>query len=377
MSDDDKLNLFVDFIILFVPGGGKFTNDIIMRMMPNWVKRRGIKMVGDYLKPKAEELRRMKNANRKKYANTANTSPKQAAKNNKQLAKANKKLDSEYQAIGRQLAAEKLKDKAYTLVGGIAALPLAYTYYGKLDELDKQYTAHKNGDTSTEIFGSMSPTEAYSEYTKLRNKYIGELSIGITAALSRTPVAKLASGFTNLVGKAPLVGGIIKLPLAIAGRVAKVGGPALAVLMQTESGQKFLSNSIVEVITRGVGSLTSATVNLLAIALDTALGAAGIDSNIQGAVGGQKPPPGVGQSGSPSNFYGDPDPYGLTVYQDKKNPNIKYIGGQQITTPDGFIKNNIPATLRDIAEKAKALGRPNPLDQLKYNPNLVYSNSKY
>lgn len=367
MSDDDKLKLFVDFIILFVPGGGRFANATIMRLMPDWLKRKGIKMVGDHLKTKAEELRKMKNANRKKYADKPGTSPAQSAKNQKQLSKANKKLDSEYQAVGKQLAAEKLKDVAYTVVGGLALLPLTYTYYGKLDELDKQYTAHKGGDTTTELFGTMDASAAYKQYSALRNKYIGELTIGVAAALSRTPVMKLAEGFTKLVGKTPLVGGIIKLPLALATRVAKVGGPALAVLMQTDEGQKFLSNAIVEVITRGVGALTATTVNLLAKALDAALGAVGINTNFGQATAAQKPPPGTDTSAQNKS-----DIYGLSIHSDPKNPNIKYIGGQQVTTPDGYLKNNIANVLKVIRDKARDLKVSNPIDQLKQNPSLQY-----
>lgn len=367
MSDDDKLTLFFTLIGLFVPGGGKFTNDMLMRFMPAWVKRRGIKMVGDHLKTKAVELRKMKNANRRKYASTSATSPRQAAKNQKTLAKKNKKLDSEYQAIGRQLAAEKLKDKAYTLVGGLAVLPLAYTYYGKLDELDKQYAAHKSGDRATELFGNMDDATAWKEYQNLRNKYIGELTVGVTAALSRTPVTKLIDGFGTLVGKVPMVGGIVKLGTRLATRLARVGGPALAVLMQTDEGQKFLSNSIVEVITRGVGSLSAGTLNLLALGIDKALGAAGIKSNVQGAVQGQAPSPnaGVQTTSELEKKYNKPGtPRELYVSFDPRNPKIISVGGIKITGADGFLSPGVENHLNEIEKLAKTLNHPNPLPAL-------------
>jgi len=368
MTEDEKIRLFVDFIIMFVPGGGRFTNEVIMRILPDAVKRRGAKMVGDKLTPMAHELRKMKNANRKKYADKPGTSAAQSAKNQKSLTKANKKLDSQYSAVGKQLAAEKLKDGAYNIIGGIAVLPLAYLYYGKLDELDTQYQAHKGGDTTTAIFGQMTADAAFAEYNKLRNKYIGELTIGVTSALSRSPVAKLAEAFTKIVGKTPLVGGLIKLPLVLATRVAKVGGPALAIMMQTEQGQKFLSNTVVEFITRGVGAITNATVNLLTSALDAALGAAGIDSNLNKFTKGQDPSPEVGKAASGEAGRASR----LAITSDPKNPNIKYISGQQVTDADGFLKNNIPNVLRNIGDTASGLGIPNPVQQLKKNPSLSY-----
>lgn len=361
MSEDDKVKLFIELIIMFVPGGGRFANATIMKFLPAWAKRRGAKIVGDKLLPMAKELRAMKNANRKKYATSPSTSPAKAAKNQKELGKANRKLDATYQAAGKQIAAEKLKDVAYTVVGGLALLPLSYTYYGKLDDLDKQYTAHKNGDTATELFGNMDANAAYQEYSKLRAKYIGELTLGVAAAISRTPVGKLVDNFTKITS----VGGLIKLPLTLANKIAKMGGPALAVMMQTEAGQKFLSSSIVEAITRGVGYVSNATINLLALAVDSALGAVGIKSNLQKATAAQAAPPGVDtvQKG---------DIYGLEIKTDPKNPNIKYISGQQVTDQDGYLRNNIPNVIDNITTKAKGLGMPNPLDQIKKNPNLQY-----
>lgn len=359
MSEDDKISLFIEFVMLFVPGGGKFTNAVLMKILPDWVKKKGAKMVGDHLLTKAKDLRALKNANRKTLAGDP-----------KKLAKVNAKLDAQYQAVGKQLAAEKLKDVAYNVVGGLALLPMVYTYYGKLDELDKQYAAHKAGDKTTAIFKDMDPKAAWDEYNKLRNKYIGELTIGVTAALSRSPVTKLTEGFTSLVGKLPLVGGLIKLPLALANRVAKVGGPALAVLMQTDEGQKFLSNGIVEVITRGVGSLTSATLDLLTKALDAALGAVGIDANTNQSVKGQEPSPDAVKDGPGRT---KAEIVGLTIKSDPKNPKIKTIGGSPVTGPDGFLLNNIANTVQNIKDKASGLGMPNPLDQIPRNPNLQYS----
>lgn len=360
MSEDEQTRLFVDFIILFVPGGGSFANATIMKILPAWVKQRGAKMVRDKLVPLAYDLRKMKNDNRKKYADRLGTSPSQAAKNQKALKKANKKADSDYRAAGKQLAAEKLKDVAYPVIGILAAMPLVYTYYGKLDELDKQYSAHKEGDTTTEIFGDMDHTQAWKTYNDLRNKYIGELTIGIGAALARTPIGKKVEAFSKLIP-------IIKWPAAIGARLLKIGGPALTVLMQTEQGQQFLSNAVVEMITKGVGALTSGTINILAQGLDIALGAVGVDSNLQQYTKPQAPHPSATVSRQDRL-----DIYGLKIYANKSNPNIKYIGGQQVTGPDGYLKNNIPNIVKNIANRAKGAGVANPLDQIQKNPNLTY-----
>jgi hypothetical protein len=371
MSDDDKLGLFINFIILFVPGGGKFTNAVLMKMLPDRVKRRGIKMVGDFLKPKAEELRKMKNLNRKNAAATRSTDPVQAAKGQKDLLKQNKKLDSQYQAIGKQLAAEKLKNVAYTVVGSVAALPLAYTYYGKLDELDQQYTAHKGGDKTTALFGEMDDNQAWEQYQSLRNKYIGELTIGITAALSRTPIVKKLDAFNKIVGKVTgavggkIVGGLFKLPIGVVTKLAKVGGPALTILMQTEEGQKFLSNTIIELITKGVGALTSGTINFLAAAIDKALASVGVDSNIKGAVQGQPPSPNVQNTDELEKKYNKPNtPRDLYVTFDPKNNKVIYMGGIKMTDEQGFLVPGTEQRVNNLDVLAKRLGHPNPIQTL-------------
>jgi hypothetical protein len=360
MSEEDLTSFFIDLIILLVPGAGRFTNAMLMKILPAWVKRQGAKMVGEHLKTKAAELRKMKNDNRKKYANTAATPPKQAAKKNKKLTKANKKLDAEYQAVGKQLAAEKLKGVAYTVIGTIGVVPLVYTYYGKLDELDKQYTAHKGGDRTTEIFGTMNDTEAYNHYMKTRNKYIGELTVGVLGAISALPIANRAKSFKELIGP----GGLMKLPLKI---MRRLGGPAIPLLMQTEQGQKFLSSTIVGGITGALGSITNMLVNLLAQGLDLVLGMVGIDSNVQGAVKPQEPAPGASKGQDPLDIYG------LKLYSDPKDPNKKFVRGQLVTTPNGFLRNDIKTLAKMIKDDATTFKVPNPLDQIQKDPNLQYS----
>lgn len=357
MDDEKKLSLFVDFVVLFVPGGGRFANAAIMRMLPDWAKTRAIKLITEFLKEKGPELRKIRDLNRKKYG-----------ANPKKLAQKNKKTTAQYQAAGKQLAAEKLKDQVYTVVGGLALLPLAYEYYGKLDELDQQYSAHKSGDRSTELFANMDDTAAYKEYQKLRTKYIGELTIGITAALSRTPVVKKLDAFNRFIGKLAgggLVGGLLKLPIGTVTKIAKVGGPALAVFMQTDEGQQFLSNSIIETIIGGIGSISSATLNLLAAGLDKAAGLAGVTTNIQGAVQGQAPSPNVKNAEELAKKYNtNRTPRDLEVSFDPNNTKIVSLGGITITDAQGFLLPGLEDKVQRTAKLAKDFNHPNPIELL-------------
>lgn len=360
MTDEQKLNLFVDFVILFVPGGGRFTNAAIMRILPEPAKRRAISTITDFLKQKGPELRKIRDQNRLKYASDP-----------KKLARANKATTAQYQAVGKQIAAERLKDKVYTVVGGLALMPLAYEYYGKLDELDKQYTAHKSGDKSTEIFKDMDDTKAASTYQSLRSQYIGQLTVGIAAALSRTPVVKKLDAFNQLVGRATsavagrIAGGLIKLPVGILTKLATVGGPALAILIQTDEVQKFLSNAIAETIIGGIGSITSGTVNLLAGGIDKVMGAVGVQTNLKGAVQGQAPSPNAQNADAmAAKFNTNRTPRELEVSFDPNNTKIVYIGGVKMTDEQGFLVPGSESYVKDIQSLAKRHGHPDPIQTL-------------
>lgn len=352
MDNDELLRLFIIFIMLFVPGAGKASNEIIMRLLPGPIRNMGIRMVRNKLAPMAQELRKMRKANRAGYT----TNPAKAAK-------ANAALTAQYRAVGRQLAAEKLKGVALTTIGLAALGPLTYTYYGKLDDLDKQYTAYKNGDKSTALFGSQEPNEAWDTYNDRRLKLIGELTVGVSSALASTPVAKLSQIFANLVGKIPGVGGILKLPLTITNKLTQLGGPAIAIAIQTDIGQKFLSNSLVEMIVSGVGFVSSKVVNALTAFADFALKQVGVDSNLQAKAQGQPKPDG---------YKITPNFDRLAIYANPSNPKIKFIRGVQVTGPDGYVLNTIPKILAGIKRDAELDGRPNPVDRLKFNPALTY-----
>jgi hypothetical protein len=318
--------------------------------------------MSEFLREKGPELRKIRDENRKKYASRPGASAKEKAKNSKDLAKANKRTNDEYKAIGKQIAANKLKGKVYTVVGLLAIGPLVYMYYGKLDELDKQYTAHKAGDRTTEIFGEMSDNEAYQHYIRTRNRYIGELTVGVLGAISGLTVAKRAQSFKEIIS----IGGLIKLPLTITRRL---GGPIIPVLMQTEQGQKFLANTVVGSLTGALGSMTNMLVNLLAQGLDIAAGMLGMDTNIQGAVAPQ-----TSADGGTGPRSQDPlDIYGLKLYTDTKDPNKKFVRGQLVTTPNGFLRNDIDTLATRIGKDAKTFRVPNPLDQIQKDPNLQYS----
>lgn len=372
MSSDDKLNLFITFVLLFVPGGGKFTNEVIMRMLPGWAKRKAIETITDFLKQKGPELKAIRDENRRKYTSRPGASAKRQAKDRKKLAAANRKTTREYQSMGKAVAVEKLKGPVYTVIGGLALLPLAYTYYGKLSDLETQYAAYKGGDKDTEIFADSEPNPAYRKYSELRNKYIGELTIGVTAALARTPIGNLVKGFNTVVGNTlgaafgPVGRALIKMPGNIAMKLATATGPAVVVLMQTDAGQKFLSSSIVEFITGVTGIVTTTILTAAAKGIDLALKTVGVQSNIAGVVAPQAAPPGYYSATPTRNFDR------LAIYANKENPNIKYIRGVQVTTPDGYLKNNIANILDGIKDNARLANRPNPVDQLKRNPNLEY-----
>ena len=63
----------------------------------------------------------------------------------------------------------------------------------------------------------------------------------------------------------------------------------------------------------------------------------------------------------------------LQLMMDPKNNNIKFVNGHQVTGPDGYLLNYIPNTINDIQNIAKAFDLPNPIEQLKRDPNKQYT----
>ena len=375
-SDDELDELVISAILTFIPVGRKFGREVLLKYTPDFLKKKARDAVKDKIASKRDELRKIRDQNKTKNkpAPGASTAEKQRAQ--AQLKKDNKAAAAKYKQEADKLVAQRVKGQLLTTVGLIASVPLVHTYFTKISELDDQYKLYKEGNRETEIFGNMGEREAWELYRKLRSKYIGELAIGLVSAISYMPMPKKIEAFMRLVGRIPgakvaknvlssIPGvGLVKLPVTIATKLARLGGPGLTVLMQTEAGQKFMANSIVELITTATGAVTEATINILASVLDSVLGKVGIDTNIRDKVDGEDrprrlPPKDVNKTG---------------IYSDPKNPNIKYINGQQVTGADGYILNTIPSALRDIKRNAAMRGLPNPLDQLKYDPNKQYTN---
>jgi hypothetical protein len=68
----------------------------------------------------------------------------------------------------------------------------------------------------------------------------------------------------------------------------------------------------------------------------------------------------------------------FAITESQSNKNIKFIMGQQVTGPDGFMLNNIPNVVRNINESIKAGSSRVHLIVLNFymrkNPALIYPN---
>lgn len=384
MSDEEWLELFMQLATIFVPSIGKAGTAAVVARLPDWFKTKAIQFVKwtttKKLTPEAKaKLKKELAANKKSRDAILKKGPptKRDAKELNRLAKKDAAARTAAQATMTGLTPVARQVIELTGVGVVA-----YDYWTTLKYLEAQYNLEISKPGQSELYAEANGDKevAASMFREDADALLGETIFKVTALIKPGIAEKMFKGLGNAVGViSPLLGWPIKFTGQIigwlkTGAVSTTGRVAALVWLETAAGKEFLANSIVASILGFSGSAFRIVAETIAKLVDTFTGTEVASNAVSAATAGDIKPTTSGQS---DEFHGDKDPYGLTLYQDKKNPKIKYVGGQQITTPDGYIKNNIPATLGDIADKAKALNLPNPLDQLQYNPNLIYSGSKY
>jgi hypothetical protein len=254
----------------------------------------------------------------------------------------------------------------------------AIEYWEKLSELEDQYERWNAGDRTTEIFGAIEDkAEADRVAFTERNRLIGQLVIGVGAAVGGLAAAKATQVMGNMFGAgvkagtgSKLAGGLISLTAGPAALLVKYAGPGLALFLSTETGQKAISSIYVDWIVSGIGNVTAKTMDLIYDGIDALAEKVGITGATDKLRSPIKDPNADSPGVTPAML--DKTPAKMKVGTDPNNPKIKFVGGVQITDAEGFqaVGNNY---LASIKREAAALKLPDPTAGIPKKPGANYN----
>jgi hypothetical protein len=376
LSDDDWDNVFIDIALLALPGAARLGRAAIVKMLPRSVVRKGSAAVR---KKVYEKLAKEKKAADTKYGSAAQAgkTPQQAAKMQQKLNKINTKARAKAQA-----KIKSFPPKVWNAITVGIGTKYAIEYWEKLSELEDQYERWVAGDRTTELFGNIeNKAEVDQLANQERNRLIGQLVIGVGAAVGGLAAAKATQAMGNMFGKgvgagtgSKLAGGLISLTAGPAALLIKYAGPGLTLFLSTETGQKAISSVYVDWIVSGLGNVTAKTMDLIYDGIDALAKKVGIDGATDKLRSPIKDPSAdkADASGVVTPAMLDKTPAKMRVGTDPKNPKIKLVGGVQITDAEGFqaVGNNY---LASIKREAQALKLPDPTAGIPKKPGVNYN----
>lgn len=363
-TDDQWSDIFLSVLFLAFPALAKYGKPYFLKLIPTSWKQKAGKYVKDLVLKRLRANRASANA---KYGSAAQANAPTAAARQALKAKHAAAMKAARQRANKSL--KKISSNAIFKViaksfGASIIIGFATTYWEKMSQIEEDWAAYQKGDRETETFGDMEPAAAEKHAYDLKKKIWGELAIGVGAAVASMPTAKLVELFGGLFGRLAgggLVGGVIKLSANAVAAAIKLGGPGIAMFMQTETGKKLLETTIVSAIVDVAGSVAINTVQWAQPIIDAAAKAIGVDLGMSTGSAIKKP------------AFKDLDPWGIALTTDPSNPKVKLIGGKLVTDPaTGFLSPNIPEVIQDIRRTARAAGQPDPTASIPKDPAAKY-----
>jgi hypothetical protein len=390
ISEDEWNDLFIDVMLLAIPGVAKLGKPLVIKMLPRKLVAKG----GKWLNAKVSDLWKKKN-------------PKFNQEYRQRLKQAKVKYpDSELAQRAAKIsfrAGQKVKEigSAYNWVvnvgGGVYYIKDYYENVGVLEAEWKEWVESTKNNTPLKMpnrFADMSYSEAEEKFDSERNSLLGKASIGIITSTGFAPAflkwstGKLAAGGVIAMKTGSLTGIAVGAPLAVtAGIMNKmagmmnfalgntgtgaVGRTALITWLETtQAGKDFQQTWVVQMLFSAAGWVTDKVLAGLRIAynsLQDFLAKYGI--NI----------PTLSTRLQPGGGSQNPD-QALRDKEDKENAaaeakRIK-IAGIPVTDKDGYLIND-PTTLRipnvqNAIIQAVDAGKPNPFDAIPLKPGIEY-----
>lgn len=195
MSSDDYGELFIDLILLLVPGASKLARPTIVKLMPKSVKKMGAKFIANKTAPLFAKLNADINAARVVRNAVPITPVNRAAtlaayKASKQLA------IKQFKTAAAAVYAKSIIRPLQLAFSGLAITGLTIEYYSLFMDLDDQYKKYKAGDRTTSRYKDMSPADVDAAHDAVFQKYKSEYAAGVAVAVAAAPIASILKTFT-------------------------------------------------------------------------------------------------------------------------------------------------------------------------------------
>lgn len=369
LTDDDWGNLGIDLALVAIPVLGRVGKPVILKLLPDKIKKYFGKQISAQI---LERFRKESATAKAKYGKAARVG-KSAPERAIMVKQYRKAMDKARTTARQKLERFQTGEPIYNVIGKSFGVGVAtkffMDYWGKITQLEEEFKLAKEGNTETSLFGDDPQPEA--RFNSLKNQYLGELTLVVGTAIAALQVGNLIQLFNGIFGKivgGGLVGGILKVPGNIVAAIVKLGGPGLAMFLQTESGQTLLKEPIVSAITGVGGALTSGAITAALSGIDNVAKSVGVDATPVTNKLRRPAVTGVPEPQSPQDQ--NPAVANLAIKVDPRNPNIKYINNHQVTGPDGYVLPTAP--IQDIQQTARAFNQPDPFASLKFDPNKQY-----
>jgi hypothetical protein len=354
ITDDEWIELFIDSALLFTPALSKLGRSAITSVLPkSWLAKGGQWFRGKMLKLYAK-------SSTKGLTGTARIKAlRQLANGTKFAALADQRV--------RQLGT------AWKIIQLAGAGAVGYDYWKKFSVLDDQYSKFKAGDKTTAVFGDSSDSDGYEIYKEVHAQLMGELTVAIGGIVGGMAVGKVVGFLGSFVGKAPVLGPLLGGSIQIvAGLTRMLGNTSVYIplFMATDAGKKFMRDGFISAITKGIGRMEQGSIDMLAKALEEI----GVSKSITDKIPGKTAdaPSSVKANDAETDKYiktGQGDPAFRKQTVGKKI----YIGGVQVTDDDGYQLPNFENYFKDLQDKAKIAGEPDPTAGIPKKPGVDYN----
>jgi hypothetical protein len=388
ISQDEWNDLFIDVMLLAIPGVAKLGRGVVVKMLPKKIVSKG----GKWLNAKVSDLWKKKNP---KFNQEYRAKLKQAKIDypKSQLAQRTARIKFK--------AGQKVKEigSAYNWVvslgGTVYYIQDYYENIGLLEEEWREWVESTKNNTPLKMpnrFADMSYSDAEAKFDSERNTLLGKASLGVIT--SSGFALKLLNTVTGLGLKGSvalfkgggvvsggagtvafgLMNGIGRLMAGIVGNTATgaVGKTALMTWLETTSeGKAFQQSVVIQMLYSGIGWVTDKILQglragyeyLQKLAKKLGINLPDLSNKLKPGGGSQKPDKELKDKADQAE-------------KERQSKTVN-VGDITVTDYDGYLLNNpvelqAPDVLNSI-KIAKIDGKPHPLKGIPLKPGVDYS----
>ncbi len=388
ISQDEWNDLFIDVMLLAIPGVAKLGRGVVVKMLPKKIVSKG----GKWLNAKVSDLWKKKNP---KFNQEYRQKLKQAKIDYPKSQLAQRAARIKFRAADKLKSISSAYNWVVNIGGSAYYIKDYYEQEGLLVAEWEEWKASVKNNTPLKMpnrFADLSYTDAEAKFDSERNTLLGKASLGVITSTGFAPkllgfitgtgfkisLAGFKAGSVGIGGSATVAFGVMngmsKLMQGILGNTATgvVGRTALIGWLETtDEGKAFQQSVIVQGIFSGLGWFTDKVLMLLRagykklqeIAAQFGIRIPDLPSSVTPGGGSQKP----------DKELKDKEEKAEKERQDK----MVRVGNVKVTDYDGYLINN-PVELQaadvlDAIASAKYNNKPHPLKGIPLKPGVDYS----